>query len=267
MRTLLLLVAIALPLMSWSQSSSNPANTTARVMLLGLFHFDNPGGDAVKYKPLDISQPEPQKYLLELAQRLASFAPTRVVLEYPDTRDALMNRRYADFLSGKFDLPKNEIYQIGFRVAMLAKLTRVDGFDTSAPAKEVRLWSYLKQEPESEAKLLALISGESTRLQGLHDTRTLRDILIMSNTTEEDRRNKGFYMLLNAVGADGRLFHGADAAADWWHRNLRMYALIQRYATSGERVLVIAGSGHTAVIRDLLRADSERAEEDVLNYF
>lgn len=45
-----------------------------------------------------------------------------------------------------------------------------------------------------------------------------------------------------------------------------MYALVQRYATPGERVLVIAGSGHTALLRDFLRADGERTEEDVLGY-
>ncbi|MBK7902510.1 MAG: hypothetical protein IPJ97_05735 [Proteobacteria bacterium] len=46
----------------------------------------------------------------------------------------------------------------------------------------------------------------------------------MSNTPQEDQRNKGFYMLLNDVAAGKGLSHGADASANWWHRNLRMYA-------------------------------------------
>jgi hypothetical protein len=267
MRTLIFWLVLAWPFASWSQSSSDSATATPRVMLLGLFHFDNPGGDAVKYEPLDVLRPEPQAYLAGLATRLARFAPTKVVLEYRESRDEVINRQYADFLGGQFDLPKNEIYQIGFRVARLAKLERVHGFDTPAPSKDVKLWGYLGQEPDTEAKLMALIEAESRRLQTLHETKTLKDILVMSNEEEEDLRNKGFYMLLNSVGADQRLFHGADASADWWHRNLRMYALIQRYATPGERVLVIAGSGHTAVIRDFLDADGARVEEDVMGYF
>jgi len=114
---------------------------------------------------------------------------------------------------------------------------------------------------------MALIDSESKRLQSIHVTNTLKGVLVLSNTAAEDRRNKGFYMLLNDVGARNGLFHGADASADWWHRNLRMYALVQQFAAPGERVLVIAGSGHTAILRDLLRADSERVEEDVLSYF
>ena len=73
-------------------------------------------------------------------------------------------------------------------------------------------------------------------------------------------------MLLNPVGAKGRLFHGADASADWWHRNLRMYAIVQQHAAPGERVLAIAGSGHVAVMHDFLLADHERVEENVLSY-
>lgn len=236
-------------------------------MLLGLFHFDNPGGDAVKYRPLDVMRPQSQAYLVELAQRLARFAPTKVILEYPESREEVINRRYADFLAGKFELPVNEIYQIGFRVARLAKLQRVHGFDTKAPLQDEKLWGYLEKEPEANERLMALINTESKRLQRLHETATLKEILFQSNTAEADRLNKGFYMLLNSVGADNRLFHGADASANWWHRNLRMYALIQRFAVPGERVLVIAGSGHTAVLRDFLRVDSERTEEDVLSYF
>jgi hypothetical protein len=237
------------------------------VLLLGLFHFDKPGLDAVKYKPIDVMRPDTQAYLLGLAERLARFAPTKVLLEFPESRDEFINRRYAEFRAGKAELPRNEVYQIGFRVARLAGLERVHGFDTPAPPQDLKLWAYLPQEPVAQARLMALIGAESRRLQALHETGSLKDILILSNTDEEDRRNKGFYMLLNAVGADKRLFHGADASADWWHRNLRMYALVQRHAAAGERVLVIAGSGHTALLREFLRADAERLEESVSGYF
>lgn len=267
MRLLLLILALAVPLASFAKVATDSRTPPAKVLLLGLFHFDNPGLDAVKYKPVDVLRPDSQTYLLGLAERLARFAPTKVVLEFPEARDETINRRYADYLAGQPDLPRNEIYQLGFRVARLAQLKRVHGFDVSAPAQEVKLWAYLSQEPEANARLMALIDAESRRQQALHATKTLKEILVTSNTEEEDRRNKGFYMLLNSVAADNRLFHGADASAHWWHRNLRMYALVQRYATPGERVLVIAGSGHTALLRDFLRADGERTEEDVLGYF
>jgi hypothetical protein len=263
--TLLCVVLAMTSFASRAQDTTQPA-APAQVMLLGLFHFDNPGLDAVSYEPLDVMQPPSQVYLEELSARLARYAPTRVLLEYPDKSDAAINQCYADFLAGNFALPRNEIYQIGFRVARLMRLARVHGFDAAAPAREIRLWDYLAKDPAAEQRLMDLIGAESARLQQLHRTRTLQDILRLSNSAEEDRRNKGFYMLLNPVAATTREFHGADASADWWHRNLRMYALVQEQAAPGERVLVIAGSGHTAILRDLLRADGDRQEVDVLPY-
>ena len=59
---------------------------------------------------------------------------------------------------------------------------------------------------------------------------------------------------------------GADAAASWWHRNFRMYANIQKAAALGDRVLVVAGQGHTAILKELLAADDQRRARDVREY-
>jgi hypothetical protein len=265
-RVALLGVALVLaPASARAQSTTEPA-TPAKVMLLGLFHFDNPGLDAVRYEPLDVMQPGSQAYLAELAASLAKFAPTKVLLEYPDKNDELINQRYAAYLAGTFELPRNEIYQLGFRVAHQQRHARVYGFDAASPPQTIKLWDYLAKDPATEKRLLDLIAAESARLQELHRSRSLREILILSNSAAEDRRNKGFYMLLNPVAAASREFHGADMNADWWHRNLRMYALVQQHAAPGERVLVIAGSGHTAILRDFLRADFDRVEVDVVPF-
>lgn len=98
-----------------------------------------------------------------------------------------------------------------------------------------------------------------------HRTLTLKQLLLRANDPEQDRRNKDLYLLTNAAGA-GAAFEGADATARWWHRNLRMYANIQRHATPGERVLVVAGSGHTAILRDFLRIDRRITARDIKPY-
>lgn len=261
------LLSCCLLIVPWAVSAQ-PAASPAKVMLLGLFHFDNPGLDAVKYKPIDVKQPAEQAYLVALAERIAAFKPTKVLLEYPERSDAVINQRYVDYRAGTFELRLNEIYQLGFRIARLTGHTRVYGFDAQAPAGEVALWGYLpKEAPESYAKLMKLIASLSERYEREHRTMSLRELLSKANTPAEENANKGFYMLLNGVGADKGLFHGADASANWWQRNFRMYALVQMHAQPGERVVVIAGSGHTAILRDLLRADGERVEEPVAPYF
>jgi hypothetical protein len=259
-----LLFAATLP--AHAEQPAPGAAAPARIMFLGLFHFDNPGLDAVKFTPIDVMQPAGQSYLAALSERIARFAPTRVLLEYPAESDEKINQRFSDYLAGNFELPKNEIYQLGFRVAKLAGHARVHGIDVPAPPFADLLWNHLSKVPVTEKKLMDLIASESQRLETVHRTLPLREILAMENSTQEELRNKGFYMLLNDVEAESRLFYGADSSAHWWHRNFRMYALIQMHAQPGERLFVIAGSGHTAILRDLLRADSARVEEDVSPY-
>ena len=246
------------------RAQSRPA--AARVLLLGLFHFDNPGLDAVRYTPLDVMQPAAQADLEGLADRLARFAPTRVLLEYRAASDAAMNERYARYRQDRFELPNNEIYQVGFRVARRAGLAQVHGFDLDAPGASDALWKALPELPATQARLMARIQAESQRLQQAHRSLSLRELVALCNTPEADRRNKGFYMLLNDAGAGDGRFLGADASAHWWHRNLRMYAQLQQHAAAGERVLAIAGSGHTAILRDLLHADLDRVAEDLRSY-
>ncbi len=277
MRIALLVLALGLPFTASAQAAPpSPASTPhaspptaaapARIMLLGSFHFDNPGLDAVKLTPIDVTKPASQAYLEALAARLARFAPTRVVLEYAPGDDEAVNRRYAAFRDGTPALGRSELQQIGFRVARLAGLERVHGFDAQAPAQDLELWARIGTDAALAARFNRLVEEESRRQQSLHDHASLREILLDHNSLPEDLRNKGFYMRFNDQGVAQGSFRGADASADWWHRNLRMYARLQAYAQAGERVLVIAGSGHTAILRDFLRADGERVEEDVKPY-
>ncbi|MEO8101123.1 MAG: DUF5694 domain-containing protein [Betaproteobacteria bacterium] len=257
---------------TWTVAAEGPVPANApspgRVMLIGLFHFDNPGLDAVKFTPVDVTRPAEQAYLAALATRIAQFKPTRVLLEYPPANDKVMNQRYTDYLAGRFELKLNEIYQLGFRIAKASGLTQVHGFDERDTPADGALWEYLpKQEPETMKALEAMITELSGSFQADHRTLSLRELLQKNNSAEFDRLNKDFYLWLNPVGAEKRKFLGADASAHWWQRNFRMYANIQRHATPGERVVVIAGQGHTAILRDLLRIDMRRAEESVQGYF
>ena len=64
-------------------SSSNFAETTApaKVMMVGVFHFANPGLDKVKSDQINVTTAENQAYLIALSKRLSEFKPTHVLLE------------------------------------------------------------------------------------------------------------------------------------------------------------------------------------------
>jgi hypothetical protein len=54
-------------------------------------------------------------------------------------------------------------------------------------------------------------------------------------------------------------FRGADAlSAYWYNRNLRIFRKIQKMTSSNkDRILVIFGNGHVAILRKLLEASPE----------
>lgn len=236
----------------------------AEVMMMGVFHFANPGKDAVKTSQIDVMTEDNQRYLKGLAERLAGFEPTVVLTEYlPQSRDKIQ-ARYEQYLAGNFELPANEVYQLGFRVAKLSGLDSVYGFDDRGVEWQgKRLVEYLKKhDPAMMERLddmLAEVSEDKTRA---HKTLSFAQLLERANDPARDKLNKSFYILTNEAGA-GDGFEGASAAASWWHRNFRMYALVQSYAEPGERVLVISGQGHTAILKDFLALDSDREAVDV----
>ena len=236
-----------------------------QVMLLGTFHFSNPGRDAVKTRSLDVTNAESQRYLEALARRIASsFRPTQVLLEYPPSSQADVERQFRDFRGGQFELPVNEIYQLGFRVAKYSGLEQVNSFDHADIEWQAdRMLEYAEEkDPQALADFKRKIEEITAKSQAQQDSMSLQQLLELHNDPQELAANKALYIDTNEIGVrDG--YAGADAAASWWHRNFRMYANIQAAAHPGERVLVIGGSGHVAIIADFLQWDSRRRSVDV----
>jgi hypothetical protein len=128
------------------------------------------------------------------------------------------------------------------------------------------MFDYMGQHaPERKADLDRLFKALSESMDREQSTLSLPRLLALANDPARDALNKAVYVRTNDIDA-GRGFVGADAAASWWHRNFRMYANVQKAARPGRRVIVLAGQGHAAILRDLLAVDELRRSEDVRGY-
>jgi hypothetical protein len=263
-RAALLMCVMASPVLAGA-AEGTPA--PAKVLMLGAFHFANPGLDMVKSGVIDVMTPANQDYLDGLATRLAAFAPTDVLVECEASAQPRLDAEFDGYRKGTFALKSNETYQIGFRVAKAAGLDRVTCFDEGQVGWEAEpMFNYIKaHDPAMQAAMEATFKMLSERTGQEQATLSLPQLLQLSNDAARDRENKDLYIRTNAVDAGGG-FAGADASASWWHRNFRMYANVQKAAAPGHRVLVIAGSGHTAILKDLLAIDSQRQAEEVSGY-
>lgn len=244
-----------------------PAPEPATVMMLGVFHFENPGLDVVKSEVVDVTTDANQAYLSGLAARIAAFRPTDVLVECEPSAQGKQDAAYAAWLEGTAALAVDETHQIGFRVAKAANLKGVSCFDEGdVHWNGGPLFEYVgAHAPEQKVAMEAVFEALSARTTREQTTLPLPELLRLTNDPARDRENKDLYIFTNAVGA-GAGFVGADASASWWHRNFRMYANVQKAAAPGRRVLVIAGAGHTAILKDLLAIDGQRNAEDVKSY-
>jgi hypothetical protein len=261
-------ICIAIVWLPWLwMLSAHAQDQPAEVMLFGVFHFANPRNDAVKVDQIDVLTPQSQEYLEKLADRLCKFRPTAILLEFNRAGESEMRRHLDAYRAGRAKLGANENDQIGLRVAKACGVEKLYGFDESEIHWNSQpLFKYLeKSAPDRLAALNAEIALWQKDDAEAHRKLSLGELLIHHNHPDRDRRNKDVYLLTNVAGA-GLGFEGADATASWWHRNFRMYANIQRYATAGERVLVVAGQGHVAIFRDLLGIDRRILARDIREY-
>jgi hypothetical protein len=239
----------------------------AQVMLFGVFHFANPGRDVVNTNPINVMSDENQAYLEALSDRLSEYNPTVVLLEFTPDREPEMQERFRQYVDGDYQLSSNEVYQLGFRIAARSDAETIHGFDeTNTQWKAEPLFEYLENiDTSTGAKMSAVFEELTAADQKAHASLSLQKLLVRANDTNRDAQNRALYLMTNHVG-EGQNFVGADATASWWHRNFRMYALVQRHARPGERVLVIGGQGHIAILRELLADDRDREAVDIGPY-
>jgi len=262
MRAVLLCIAALSFVVSTAEENNN-----SEIMLIGVFHFANPGLDMVKSEDFDVLSDESQRYIREITRRIASYKPTHVLLECLPEVASEYNAKYDLYLKDEFTLTSSESYQLGFRIARNSGLSELHCYDDKSVGwKAEEMMGYMS---ENDSKLQQAfnekISEVTAEMEVMNRTLSLQELLLKYNSEEYDNENKGLYLLTNSAGA-GDGFSGADASASWWHRNFKMYANIQRIAVPETRLVVIAGQGHTAILRDFVEYDESRVEIDVVPY-
>lgn len=107
------------------------------VLLIGTFHYHNPGADIAKTKSFDVLDEESQNQLELIAEKIHGFNPDKIFVEWPFDEqrqlDSLYNLYQEDTYFDNDGLTefyrKNEIFQLAFRAALKNKLKSVDAID------------------------------------------------------------------------------------------------------------------------------------------
>ncbi|MEM7573287.1 MAG: DUF5694 domain-containing protein [Bacteroidota bacterium] len=237
-----------------------------QVLLVGTFHFNYPNLDAhvtAEEDQVDVEQGARRAELQELLDYLARFRPTKIVVErWPESN---INQQYEKYLTGMVELPKSEVYQLGFRLAEQFEHEQLYPCDAGTLVNSL----YNHRDSTVLRPLLDSIYSEwgfeSTvemdfRYDSLYDLEdeilaetSLLDYFKYENSHHRILRGHGAY-LTGAFGSNGT--NGQDALAmHWYARNLRIFRNIQSVATEpDDRVMVIFGAGHLGILRQQLES-------------
>lgn len=263
-------LAVAMIITAGSAGSQTPAVSLSAVqraeqcpadrspiMLLGTYHMSNPGLDAVNTEADDVLSERRQREIAELSERLARFRPTKIMLESPYADRDEAQARYREYVGGTYQLSRNEIDQIGFRLArqlghatvypidfpMFMSGQSYDELDFSlrpkpAPAAPGSTPAPPRELSESERRLRAS---------------SVADYLVWLNEPAQWRPNHLGYMgLFEPDPANISIYAKTDNLTNWYQRNFRMWANIVRVTERPrDRALLIVGSGHLGILRQL----------------
>jgi hypothetical protein len=237
-------------------AGAEPAAKPTQVMVVGVWHMDNPGLDLLNPTVKNILGERRQKEVLDVVARLERFRPTCVALEaLPGSTK--MQERLDGFKAGRYRLTADERDQLGLRVAKDLGHARVHGIDYRQDMDFGAMMRRAEKDGQGELAGKVLGTMQSTvapRLKAIfREDRTVRDILLDINDPESDVIGHRLYMGLLRLGTDAD-YPGADLVAGWYARNLKIATNVVRLADAGhERILVVIGSGHDKLLREFLR--------------
>jgi hypothetical protein len=243
---------------AWQQAPPEPAAAPGRaeVLVLGVYHMSNPGHDIYNMHADDVLAPKRQAEIAQVAAALKKFHPTKIAVER-DPGDRRMAKDYADYVSGKHELTRNEVEQLGFRLARDLGHKAVYATDADGDFPYQRLVNYAKGSGRSR-ELDAIMAGfgEMVKAQGVYlGSHTVLETLLYMNADAKVDRQIGLYHRLARIGEPGD-WAGADLLADWFRRNMRIYSnTAQLIDSPSERVLVIFGAGHLGWLQRAFAAD------------
>jgi hypothetical protein len=251
-------LAAAMPALAQSPSAGEPGPPAARaeVLVLGVYHMANPGRDIFNMNADDVLAPRRQAEIAQLVEVLKRFHPTKIAVER-EVGDDRVPKDYADYVAGTHELTRNEIEQIGFRLAKELGHKTVYPVDADGEFPWQRVVDYAKASGRSRE--LDAIMGEVGAMVKAQDqyltSHTVLETLLYMNADAKVAEDVGYYYREAHFGEPGD-WAGADLVADWFRRNMRIFGNVTQLVDSPkERVLAIFGAGHLGWLRHDVASD------------
>ena len=232
-----------------------------KILLLGVFHF-SPRGDEF------IFNENIQKQLEKLNESFANFNPDAIGVEYAAHSQANVDKGYDMFsLNDLSDIDKmknqtlgtiamygdiypiryrNEAVQIGYRLGKTLNHKKIYAIDDDTILEDGP-WDKMSDTYKK------LNDKCWDKMDYEHDQNNIIEELQLNNRDEKVYYTHQIYMAVNSVNTNGT-YDGAFYTGNWYMRNLKIFANIQKLCETSEKLFIIYGDGHLAILRHLIQS-------------
>lgn len=224
------------------------------IAIVGTFHFPD---------RFDIFSEKVQKEIEAFVEKMAKWRPDAVAIELPMREQEKIEAFYRGFSEEDTVFPRsygtlvtfgheselttlNEAVQVGFRLAKKLGHSKVYGID---------------EDMELSDELAATVSDAVEKpfaalMQYQEDVyecseKTVSALYRIHNDPQFLALDHAMYLSINAVNKGD--YEGARFAAQWYERNLKIFSNLQNLCADKARVLVLIGSSHAAILKELVR--------------
>jgi hypothetical protein len=226
------------------------------VMVLGTYHFANPGLDLANVKSDDVLKPQRQKELEALSAALAQFRPTKIMIERQAKTAELLDPKFAAFTPADLAKNRDERVQVAYRLAGRLGLKSVyaideqpgDGEPDYFPFGTLAEWAKTNGRQAQLSAALDEAKSLVVRIERWQAEGSVSHALLKLNRPDQaDKDQSWYYGALRYGDTDKQ--PGAELNAYWYMRNAKIFGKLMIAARPGDRVLVVYGSGHNYWLR------------------
>lgn len=262
--TLVLMACFA----SYAQKPRQSGAQKPTILVLAAYHMDNPGRDVMNVQSDDVLTEKRQREIREFVDLLKRFKPTKIAVETP-FGSIRLDEQYSRYLRGEYRLTRNEIDQIGYRLAKNLNHQKIYGVDAEGAFDIGRVFAFAgaNNQQETVDRGIAIGKRQVAEANKLIQTATITVIYKVINDQKRINESHQAYMMMSCIGKD-KEYPGVDLLADWYKRNLKIFSNITRITQSqGDRILVIIGGGHVKLLQQFIEDSGEYNLERANKYF
>lgn len=229
-----------------------------QILLIGTFHFENPGHDVAQINTFNVMSAKSQNELNKISDKIKKFGPNKIFVEWQYNKQAKLNEFYNSNTDSLLQKDSDEIVQLALRTAkklnhkQLFAIDYRNGFPYDSLMTGMTEANQLDLMEQNKALITQFEKNHNAKIR----KSSLTDLLLYYNKKETDNENiQWYFQVANRTGKTTN-FIGASLVSQWYARNLHMYSLIQKLTQStDQKIMVLLGAGHAAMLREFVAHD------------